>query len=192
MTQRFGCILLAAVLLLTLAACKTQYEEPTGPTEPTLPSVPLDQTPAQQLSAALHKTGAQDRYEVRYGTRNAAGENTDTQSVSQSRPLDRDELYAKAPELPDREDFLDQFCGRSLMVNPSNTGVIRYLLMGLSWEDARSLLYSGEREAPLEDAIWTVTLTVDGEGRFCEFEFTGQREGESWSAFLTITFPDSQ
>lgn len=193
MTRRFGCFLAAVVLLLTLAACNNQHlESPTEPSGPTLPSIPLEQTPAQMLSAAIARTETEESFEIRCGVRTAAGVNAFTQAVSPDRPLDREALHAKAPELPDREDFLEQFCGRSLTVTPSNTGTIRYQLAGLSWEDAQELLYIKGRMAPLEDALWDVTLAVDEQGRLCEFELTGQREEECRSAFLTITFPDSQ
>ena len=196
MTQRFGCILAAVALLLTLTACKNRYEEPTGPSEPTLPSVALDQSPAQQLAAAIDKTKAAKEFELHFGTRTGEGEalreDGHSQWVSPSQPPDMQGLYELAPELPDRADFLEHFCGQALTVSPSNTGMIRYLLTGMEWEQTQSLLYEGPREAPLQDAFWTVTLGVDGEGRFSEFEITGQREGERWSVFLTVIFPEDQ
>ena len=190
MTRRLRPVLAAVALLLTLTACTTQEQLPTDP-EPTLPSFPLDQTPAQKLSAAIGMTAAEETYDIRYGTIVDTQEDAYTQAVSPSSPLDRAQMNVQVPELPDNADFLEAFCNSPLMISPSNTGIVRYFLQNLSWEEARSLLYLQEREAPLADAEWTIAIEVDGAGRLCNFEITADGEGESRSVFVTLTFPES-
>ena len=195
MTRKIGYILAAAALLLTLAACRSQYEEPTEPDVPTLPSFSLEQTPAQKLADAIGKTGTEESYDIRWGIRTTLGtdsrEDADTQTVSAQCPPDWDEICAKVPDLSLWDAFLEGFCNRSLLIIPSNTGNLRYELQELSWEDAQVLLYGQERTAPLADARWTIALTVDAAGRLSGFELTGERETESRTVFLTLSFPDS-
>lgn len=190
MTRKYRYLAVALTLLLALTACTVPAEE-TEPGYPTLPSFPLDRTPTQQLGDAIAKTREEGEYEVRYGTRLKVGEamteDTKTQAVSQNHPLDRDEIFAAVPDLPNREDFLERFCSRSLRVIPSNSGSLRFELAELSWEDARELLNSNHEE--LADGTWTIALTVDGAGRLSDFEMTLRRDGEIQTAFLTITFP---
>jgi hypothetical protein len=99
-------------------------------------------------------------------------------------------MWGKAPELAVRQNFLEQFGNQSLRIIPSNTGIIRYELSYLSWEDAEPLLYGDGRDAPFVDAHWTVSLTVDAAGRLSGFEITSEREEETRTVFLSITFPE--
>ena len=192
MTRKFGYILAAVAVLLALAACGSQSPAPTEPDHPTLPTIPQSQTPAQLLAAAIAGTEAAEAYDIRYGYRTAEDqEQAHTQSVSSQHPLDREALTQALPELPDRDDFLEQFCNRSLWAIPSNTGSIRYQLGDLTWEDARSLLYNQTRDNPFEGAQWTITLETDASGRLSGFELTGVLEGEAKTTFFSIAYPDS-
>ena len=53
----------AALLTLALCGCASEYTQPTS-TFPTLPSVPLEKTPLEQLTDALTAAFAQDTYTV--------------------------------------------------------------------------------------------------------------------------------
>ena len=193
MTRKIGYLLVPLALLLLMAACQPKYEEPEV-TDPTLPSISLDQTPVQQLAAAIEKTEAEEKFDIRYGIKTRVGEETaedvHSQTVTEDQSFDRDRMWGKAPELAVRQNFLEQFGNQSLRIIPSNTGIIRYELLYLSWEDAEPLLYGDGRDAPLVDAHWTVSLTVDAAGRLSGFEITSEREEETRTVFLSITFPE--
>lgn len=194
MTRKWFCSLLAIFIVLAISACAPQYTEPEA-SYPTLPSFPEEQSPAQQLEAAIAKTEAEESYEICYGTvRQSEEENTedsDSQTVSKDSPLNLEEMYEKLPYLPDNENFLQDFCNRSLRAIPSNTGIIRYQLTDLSWEDAQSLLYSQPREGEFDEAMCAVALELDADGRFSQLEITMETENAEFTVFLTITFPDT-
>lgn len=193
MTRRFGYILVAVALILVLAGCKTQHEV-SKPTDPTLPSIPLNQTPVQQLATAISKAECEECYDIRYGTKTLVGaqktEDAHSQSVSANLPIDWDEMFAKVPELEVRQDFLERFGNCPLRIIPSNTGIIRYEVSALSWEDAKELLFGDSREEAYADARWSVSLTVDAAGRLSDFEITSEREEEARTVFLSIAFPE--
>lgn len=193
MTRRFGYMITACALLLALSAC-TASPAGSEPSYPTLPSFPQEQTPAQQLAAAIDKTRAAKSYLIQYGTRTCLGEEITqedaSQSVSQDSPLNWDEILIKLPGLAIHEGFMEAFCGRPLRAIPSNTGIIRYEVSDLSWEDARELLYADNRETENPEMRWTVALVVDAAGRLSEFEITSEGEGETRTVFLSITFPE--
>lgn len=193
MTPRYRYIWAVLALVLALTACSIRPEEP-EPSTPTLPSFPQTLTPEQQLSAAMGKTMAQERYEIRYGTRTFAGEeaveDARSQSVSQGSGLDRELMYEFAPGLPDREDFLSGFCAMPLRAIPSNTGVIRYEIAELDGVTAGELLYIDSRDMEPAGTLWTVAVTVDAAGRFSGLEIIGETQTETIVLFLELTFPD--
>lgn len=191
MTRNYRYLAAALALMLVLTACAAPAEE-TEPGYPTLPSFPLDRTPAQQLADAIAKTEAAGEYEICYGTRlqigEAATEDTKSQAVSKDHPLDWNGIFAAVPDLPNREDFLDRFGSHPLRVIPSNSGSLRFELADLSWEDARELLNSDDEEQ--KDGSWTIALTVDAAGRLSNFEMTLRQDEEIRTVFLTISFPE--
>lgn len=193
MTRKYLYVLAALLLALALSAC-TQQQTEAETSYPTLPSFPEEQTPAQQLSAAIGKTASEESYVIRYGTVTSSGEETMetawSQDVSPAQPLDRDTVYEKVAYLPTCEDFLESFCSRSLRAVPSNTGVIRYQLTDLTWEDVCSLLYKEIPEGDFEDARCAVVMEVDAAGRFSRLEVTMETENDVFTAFLSLTFPD--
>ena len=129
MTRKIGYLLVPLALLLLMAACQPKYEEPEV-TDPTLPSISLDQTPLQQLAAAIEKTEAEEKFDIRYGIKTRVGEETaedvHSQTVTEDQSFDRDRMWGKAPELAVRQNFLEQFGNQSLRIIPSNTGTDRY------------------------------------------------------------------
>lgn len=194
MTQRYRYFFVILVLALALSACASQPEAQV-PSHPTLPSFPQEQTPAQQLSAAIGKTKAEVSYSIRYGSRVSSGEDrtedADSQEVSPENPLDREAMYEKASFLPNRTDFLEAFCALPLRAIPSNTGVIRYEVSELSREAARELLYNDAPEWAAEEGLCSVCLEVDAAGRLSKFEITIETPLETMILFLELTFPES-
>ena len=194
MTRKYGYILVLVALMLVLAACRPHYEVQ-EPSYPTLPTIPMEKTPAQMLSAAISQTKNEENYEVRYGIQTVVGtekEETEyTQTVTKDYPLDRDEMKEKVPELSVADDFLQRFCNRSMRIIPSNSGVIRYEVMDLSGEDARELLYGDGAQTEDGQMIWSVSLIVDAAGRLSGFEITSEGEEETRQVFLSIIFPEN-
>lgn len=194
MKKRICSALLAGLLLLALSACTPEYHE-SEDTYPTLPSFPEEQTPLQQLEAAIAAAKTAGSRTVRYGTIHKTGEEiteeTHSQTVSETQPFDRDALYAAVTYFPDNENFLQDFCNQPIRAIPSNTGTIRYQLTGLSCEDANRLLFSRSLYREYDSAVWAIFMDLDAEGRFCRLEVTAETQAETMSAFLSITFPDS-
>lgn len=192
MTRRI-CVLLAVLLMITLAACTPKYEIEEAEC-PTLPSFSQELTPQQQLESGLGKTENEPEYEIRYGMICKSGEETteneQVQRVDPNGLLDRQLMYEQLPYLPNNEAFLQEFCNRRLQAVPSNTGVIRYQLTDLGWEDAHALLYARTPEAVPEEGVWGIFMDLDANGRFSRLEITVEMEEELFTAFLRITFPD--
>lgn len=191
MTRSYSILMTVVAICLLLCACAPTQELP-EPSEPTLPSFSLEQTPFQQLSAALLQTKAEESFDIRYGTRTQAGEeiteHANSLTVSEDQPLNWETLYAALPELPDREDFLERFGAEPLRVIPSNSGVIRFETDQMSAQEAWELLYSdGDSQG---DGVWSVALAIDAAGRLREFEITAQREDEIRTVFLSLSFPE--
>ena len=195
MKKKLCSVLLAASLLLALSACKSEYHIPED-SYPTLPSFPEEKTPLQQLEAAFAATAAAGSRTVHYGTVCGTGEEATedmhVQTVSEARPFDREALYAAAAYFPDNDNFLSDFCSQSIQAIPSNTGIIRYQLTGLSWEDASCLLFAQPHGDELDQALCAVSIDLDAQGRFCRLEVTVETGDSLNTTFLSITFSDSQ
>lgn len=195
MTRSYRFVIAALALCLMLSACAdAPAPETTDPGYPTLPSFPQQQSPAQQLSAAVDKTKAEKSYGIQYGIHRQIGaetsEDSHSQAVTPEQPLDWNALYGQLPQLPEDSGFLERFCQRPLRAIPSNTGVIRYVVADLTGEDAQVLLY-GKSSQTIEKANWTVALEVDAAGRLIGFEMISEGEEEIQTVFLRISFPEN-
>lgn len=193
MVRKWFMMLTILLLALSLTACKPAPPEQEE-VYPTLPEFDQTQTPAQQLSSAIEKTGLQNTYEVRYGIITSRDGQTDeiarTQSVSPDQPLNRTALSEYLPMLPNRDGFLSDFCGSPLRIIPSNTGVLRYQLSELDWETASAMMYTGPMQSEYENMLCEIALEVDGDGRMSRVEIILSLENEKQITFLEFTFPD--
>lgn len=195
MTKKCLFFLPAALLAAALTACAPQVTAPENFVS-TLPSFHEEKTPLQQLEAAIAAAESAPSATISYGTIRTSGEDRTedlhSQTVSETRPFDRDELYAAVAYFPTNEAFLQAFCSSPLRAIPSNTGIIRYQLTDLSWDNAASLLYGVSADAPMEQAVCAVSMDVDSEGRLCRLEVTMETETQSLTLFIQATFSDSQ
>lgn len=194
MIRKYLCILAVMCLMFSASGCKTAQPQPQEQPYPTLPDFQEDMTPLQQLTAAIEKTRGQGEYEVRYGTNTVRDgqveENSRLQSVSLQNPLDRDDMYEYLPLLPQKDGFLEEFCGRSMQVVPSNTGILRFQLADLEWEEAWQMMYDREPEGEFPQERCEIAFEVDAAGCFSGFEIIMTQEEETVKVFLSITFPE--
>ena len=194
MTRKCLFVLVILLLAFGVAACKKAAPEQ-DQTDPTLPDFDVEQSPAQQLAAAVDKTRQQNTYDIRYGVVTTCDgkseEHSQTQAVSPEKPLDEAVMLAYLPQLPDRQEFLEDFCNRPLRIIPSNTGLLRYQLTELAWDDAAALLYSREPEHDFDGANCEIALEVDAQGRLSRLEIIVEMEAEKRTYFVDMTFRDS-
>lgn len=184
MNKSFLRAVAAALLILALCGCAPEYALPTS-TFPTLPSVPLEQTPLEQLTAAMSAAWAQEAYTVTWGTDAEAH----SQTVTADAPLDWQIIYSQIPALQLHDGFPEAFCASPLRVIPSNTGIIRYQLSDLSRADTLQLLYGQDREAEF-DTCQVAIETLEGLFTRLELQFTA---GETVTTYyLTFDYPDSE
>ena len=193
MKKRILMALLWTFLVLPLAAC-SETPEPVKDNFPTLPDFQQEQTPLEQLTSAIDAARNAGSCTVEYGTVRAAGESTQedtyTRSVSADQPFDRSVLYAQVPLFPNNEGFLEDFCNRSIRVIPSNTGTFRYQLDGLSWDEAKKLLYSSECEEDFSGAVCSVSIDIDPDGRLSRIQIDLDTETETVNVFLSVAFQE--
>lgn len=194
MRKRYCFLLVAALLTGIFTGCAPKNDLPEN-TIPTLPSFPQEQTPLQQLEAAIQKTTDAETFTITYGTTTTAGDKveeiTRSQVVSAAQPLDRDDLYEVAQLLPSNENFLQEFCSLRIRAVPSNTSVIRYQVTDLTHADANQLLFCRAMYRDADSTTWSIAMDLDGQGRFSYLEVTAVSESETISAFICITFPES-
>lgn len=195
MIRKCLCILVTLCLALGVCGCKTpQPESKPEQTHPTMPEFREDLPPAQQLTDAIEKTRAQETYEVCYGTKRLCDEKNEEdsfcQSVTKREPLNWDIMFKDLPILPEKEDFIQIFCGKSLRVIPSNTGLLRFQMSDLEWEEAWPMMYNQEPEGEFEQAICEIAFEVDASGRLSGFEVIMSMEEETLTVFLSIAFPE--
>ena len=187
-------ILWSVLSLLLLTACAHASQTPDD-NAPTLPSFSQQQAPEVQLQAALETTRNCVPRTVRYGTVRQVGEDTvednRTQTVTADTPFDRADMYAAAPYLPHRETFLTELCRLPLQAIPSNTGIIRFCLTDLTWEQAQALFYEAPPVAEWTEAVCSVALDRDAEGRLCRVEVVFETPEAVLTAFVTLQFTDS-
>lgn len=193
MRKRLLSAALAAVLLLTLTACRSEPDTPEDEFS-TLPSFPAELTPLEQLREAIRATQNSGNRTVRYGTIRKTGDKTEevtySQSVSDTRSFDREALYEAVELFPSNEDFLQDFCSRRIQAIPSNTGVVRYQLTQLSYSDAQQLLFARALFRQTDDSVWSVHIDLT-DGRFSRLEVTVDTGEETLTAFLYVTSPDT-
>lgn len=193
MIQKYLCVLIVLCLILMASGCKTKQPEPEQ-SYPTLPDFREDLTPLQQLSAAIEKTREQGIYEVQYGTKEIyegqTEENSRLQKISPENLLDRESMYDFLIYLPQTDSFLEEFCGQSLRVIPSNTGLLRFQLSDLTWEKAAQMMYDQIPEGVPEQATCEIALEIDALGRLSKFEVSMTTDEKTLMAFLAIFFPE--
>ena len=181
----------AALLTLALCGCASEYTQPTS-TFPTLPSVPLEKTPLEQLTDALTAAFAQDTYTVTWSqvqSDSVSGGAERSQSVTAEAPIDWQVIYSEIPLLQLADSFPEAFCSSPLRIIPSNTGIIRYQLSDLSRTDALHLLYGRDLEAEF-DTCQVAIETLEGLFARLELQFT---TGETVvTYYLTFDYPDSE
>lgn len=148
--------LLISVLILALAACAAP-SEPTYDTIPTPPSISQEKTPFEMLSAALEQTVALEQLRLEY-----CRDGESFYCVGSG-----DEVLDTAEEWIPNPDFLADFCVLPLNAIPSNTGIIRYQVTGLTADELSALL--GIEVPDSEDC--TVALEVDARGYLVRFEY---------------------
>lgn len=194
MNRIWPCALVVVCVMLTISACAPNYSQPESSC-PTLPSFQEEQTPVQQLQQGIDKTKQEQQFTIDYGTIRQSGldcvEDTYSSTVSEENPLDWDALRTQVPYFPNKDTFLSDFCNQPLHAIPSNTGIVRYQLTALSWENARELLYQQAPEGNHEGTNWSIIIELDSAGRFSRLEITIEAEEELCTAFLSITFPDA-
>lgn len=194
MKRKLLSAVLAAVLVLSLTACAQPLAE-SEDSYPTLPSFSQEQTPLEQLEAAISNTRSAGECTLRYGIIRKTGDETTEESFSQSLSdagePDWATLYSQVPDFPDNTNFISDFCSHPLRAIPSNTGTIRYQLTDLSREDMDRLLYAAPRSEEAVQAVCGAALDIDADGRLCCFELTMETEQESLTIFLSVTFPES-
>lgn len=190
MTNKLFPVLLALLMLLASTGCQAETNL-IEDTYPTLPSVQTDKTPLQQLEDAFTAAAA-DVHTIQYGTLRQTGSETDedlhSQTVSDTQPFDRAALYANLADFPDNDNFLRDFCDQRIQVVPSNTGIVRYQLTNLTWEAARQLLYDQPHESTYAQALCTITIDLDEQGRFTRLEIVFTGENTVTTLFLSLTF----
>lgn len=193
MTRKYLCLLMILLMAMLTAACSETEPEPEE-TAPTLPAIREEWTPLQQLQDALDQTREQGCYTIRYGTiitrQDDKDEAAQTQSVTPQTPVDLEAIYQYLPQLPSRGDFLENFCNQPLRAVPSNTGVIRYLVSNLEWEEASQLLYGKATQPIYEAPLCQLTLEVDELGRLTGFELEVAGEEEQVTYYISITFAE--
>ena len=190
MTKKLFSLLLAALMLLALTGCQTESND-IEDTYPTLPSVQIEKTPLQQLEDAFAAASG-DVCSIQYGTLRQTGDKTDedihSQTLSDAQSFDRSALYAAVADFPDNADFLRDFCDQRIQVIPSNTGIIRYQLTNLTWEEACPLLYDQPCESAYDQTLCGITIQLDGQGRFSRLEIVFTDERTVTTLFLSLTF----
>ena len=192
MIRKCFCIFLIAILLLAISACVA--EKPAEEQfDPTFPTFREDLSPLEQLLEAIEKTKAQGSYEIRYGTTTERDgqidETAQTQRVTPEKPINMDAMRQFLPLVPDRDGFLADFGNQPLRVVPSNTGVLRFMMPDLQWDEAAQLLYCEPPTENFGDALCEIALEVDDEGRLSQFELIMDGE-ERVIVFITLTFPE--
>lgn len=195
MLRKYLCILAVLCLVLTVSGCKKEApEQGQEQSYPTLPEFREDQTPVQQLTAAIAKTREQGKYDVRYGTKRTRDgqteENSLLQTVTVQKPLNLDGMYEYLPVLPRKDSFIQEFCEKKLRVIPSNTGILRFQMSQLEWEDAWQMMYDQKPENAEDPAECEIAFEVDGAGRLSGFELTMTMTEETWTVFVTVEFPE--
>lgn len=180
--------LLAAALIWSLSACAPAAEpEDEGPT---LPSISKEQTPLEQLEAAIAKTHSAGPCKLRYGVMHKVGEETTEESFSQSGEINWQKLYGEVPNFPDNPALIRNFCSLPLRVIPSNTGTIRYQLTDLTRQELERLVYAQPRDEEAT-AVCALVMDVDADGRLFYFEMSMETEQETVTVFLSVIFPES-
>ena len=176
----------AIALMLALCGCAPEYTVPTS-TYPTLPSVPLEKSPLEQLTDAMTAAFAQDAYTVTWGQ--APDGEAHSQSVTPGTPIDWQTIYGEIPGLQLQDGFPKTFCNSPLRIIPSNTGIIRYQLSDLSRDDTLTLLYGQTTEVEF-DTCQVAIDTLEGLFTRLEIQFTA---GETVTTiYLNFDYPDSE
>lgn len=193
MIRKYLCILSVLCLILLAAGCKKE-QPATEQSYPTLPEFREDLTPLQQLSAAIEKVRAQRVYDIQYGTKvnrqSQTEENSRIQNVSPEKALDRVSMMDFLPYLPQKDGFLDAFCNNSLRIIPSNTGLMRFQLSDLTWEQTAQMMYDQIPEGAPDQASCEIAFEIDAHGRLSKFEVSMTMDEETLTAFLSISFPE--
>lgn len=182
----------AMALSLALCGCAPEYTPQPTTTYPTLPSFPQEQTPLEQLRGAMSAAWSQETYTITWGqvrSDQASGGTERSQTVTAQTPADWQAVFAEVPLLKLQQNFPEDFCSRPLRAIPSNTGIIRYQLTGLSREDAVQLLYGGDCAAEFDSCEIAIEIM---EGLFTRLEIQFFAGDTASTVYLSFDYPDSE